>query len=229
MAMINKMSTLTEKAPLTFVRKSASFYDRGEAIMSTIEDIKIRVKNIRPGKPFTTNRFIGMGSRAAVDKALSRLVKAKKIKRVTRGVFVRPLQNRFVGEVMPEVPQVIEAMAHEHGEKIQLHGAEAARRFRLSTQMPTQLVYYTSGSSRVVHVGKLNVRLIHTSNSKKLAYGGTNVGLALSALWYLGKNQITNESISKIRSNLSFQDFTTLCEASKPEWMTKAIQDYCHE
>ena len=197
--------------------------------MSTIENVQVRIDNIRQGKPFTTNRFLGMGSRAAVDKALSRLVKAKRIKRVTRGVFVRPLQNRFIGEVMPEVSHVIKVMTEEQGEKIQIHGAEAARRFKLSTQMPTQPVYYTSGSSRIVHIGKLNVRLIHTSNSKRLAYGGTNVGLALSALWYLGKKQSNKDTISKLRNNLSFEDFNTLCKASKPSWMAKVIQDYCND
>lgn len=214
---------------MTFVRKYTTFYDKGDDFMSTIENVQVRIKGIRPGKPFTTNRFLSLGSRAAVDKALSRLVKTKSIKRVTRGVFVRPLHNRFIGEVMPEFSLVIKAMTSEHGEKTQLHGAEAARRFKLSTQMPTQPVYYTSGSSRIVHIGKLNVRLIHTSNNKRLAYGGTKVGLALSALWYLGKKQSNKHTISKIRSNLSFQDFNIFCEASKPSWMTKVIQDYCND
>ena len=197
--------------------------------MSVIKKIQARIKKIRQGKPFTTNLFLNLGSRAAIDKALSRLVKAKNIKRITRGIFVQPLQNRFVGEVMPDVSEVIEVMTREQGEKIQIHGAEAARKFKLTTQMPILSVYYTSGSSRIIHIDKLNVKLIHTSNSKKLAHSGTNVGLALSALWYFGKKQSNKTTIAKIRNNLSFQDFNTLCEAAKPEWMTKVIQDYCND
>ena len=69
------------------------------------------------------------------------LVEESAIQRIARGVFVRPKQSRFVGNVMPDVSSVVQVIAKEHGETIQVHGAEAARRFNLSTQMPTTPVY----------------------------------------------------------------------------------------
>ncbi len=149
--------------------------------MSTAETIRHRVMRARREEPFTNMRFLKLGSRASVDKALSRLVKEGLIHRITRGVFMRPKTNQFIGNVMPDVAKVVEVMARDHGETIQIHGAEAARRFKLSTQVPTMPVFYTSGSSRELKIGNLTVKLKHASH-RKLLLAGKRPGLALSAL-----------------------------------------------
>ena len=68
--------------------------------MSTTETIRQRLIRIKKGEPFTNARFLRLGSRAAVDKALSRFVGEGLIQRIARGVFVRPKRSRFVGTVM---------------------------------------------------------------------------------------------------------------------------------
>ncbi len=116
--------------------------------MATAETIRTRVMRVRRGEPFTNTRFIKLGSRASVDKTLSRLVEEGVIQQIARGLFVRPKESRFIGHVMPDVAKVVEVMTRDHGETIQVHGAEAARRLKLSTQVPTMPVFYTSGPSR---------------------------------------------------------------------------------
>jgi len=122
-----------------------------------------------------------------VDKALSRLVEEGVILRITRGVFVRPRTSRFIDDVMPDVAKIVAVIAKDRSETIQVHGAEAARRFKLSTQVPTIPVFHTSGPSRQLKIGNLVVKLVHASH-RKLLLAGTRPGLALSALWYLGKD-----------------------------------------
>ncbi len=197
--------------------------------MSVAENIRNRVQRVPRGEPFTNNRFLKLGSRPAVDKAISRLVDEGVIERVVRGVFVRPRKSRFVGNVMPEVSRVIEVIAKSHGETIQVHGAEAARRFKISTQMPTRPVYYTSGPSREIRVGKLTVKLMHTSSHRKLQHAGKKPGLALTALWYLGKEQVNAETIRRIREGLSAEEFETLRFTPMPGWMSQAIETYSKE
>ena len=197
--------------------------------MSVTANIRNRVQRVQRGVPFTNSRFLKLGSRPAVDKAISRLVEEGMIERVTRGVFFRPKKSRFVGNVLPEVSRVIEVIAKGHGETIQVHGAEAARRFKISTQMPTKPVYYTSGPSREIQVGKLVVRLMHTSSQRKLQHAGKKPGLALAALWYLGKEQVNVETIRLIREGLSNKEFETLRSTSMPAWMTQAIETYNKE
>jgi len=197
--------------------------------MSVAESIRNRVQRVQRGEPFTNSRFLKLGSRPAVDKALSRLVEEGLIERVTRGVFFRPEKSRYISNVLPKVSRVIEVIAKSHGETIQVHGAEAVRRFKISTQMPTKPVYYTSGSSRVIHVGKLAVKLMHTSSRRKLQHAGKKPGLALTALWYLGKEQVNTEIIRRIREGLSSEEFETLRSTSMPGWMTEAIEIYNKE
>jgi DNA-binding Lrp family transcriptional regulator len=185
--------------------------------MSVAESIKSKVLRMQKGDPFVTNRFLNLGSRPAVDKAISRLVEEGVIERVARGV-------RFVGKVMPDVSRVVEVIAKGHGETIQVHGAEAARRFKISTQMPIKPVYYTNGPSREIQVGNLKVKLVHTSSQRKLQFAGKKAGLALTALWYLGKEQVNSEAIRLIREGLSESEYEQFLSASKPLWMNQAIQ-----
>lgn len=196
--------------------------------MSTIERVKKFAMRIPRGQPFTTKRVARtkIGSTATVHKALSRLASEGYIQRVAQGVYVRPEKSRFVTNPMPNVHRVVEAIAKGNGETVQVHGAEAARRFGLSTQAPTQPTYYTSGPTREVKVGNLPVKLMHTTSHRKLQHAGEKTGLALSALWYVGKEGINPEVIHCVESQLKPEEFNTLRKAQTPAWMTEALDTY---
>ncbi len=196
--------------------------------MSTAQTIRNHVLRVRRGEPFTNTRFLKLGSRSSVDKTLSRLVEEGVILRIARGVFVRPKRSRFIGSVMPDITKVVEVIAKDHGETIQIHGAEAARRFKLSTQVPTTPVFYTSGSTRELKIGNLTVKLKHASH-RKLHLAGKRPGLALSALWYLGKNDVDANVVGAIREGLTAEEFETLKHTDMPDWMAVALERYDKE
>src|SRR6266851_365560 len=177
-----------------------------KSIMTTAEAIRKQIKEIGVGEPFTSTQFKGLGTRASVDQTLSRLVKQGEMVRVSRGVFVRPKKSRYVGQVMPEPSKVAQAIANAHGETIQVQGAEAARLLGLTTQMPLQAVFYTSGPNRKLKLGNLQLTLKHVAQ-RKLALAGKPSGLALSALWYLGKGQVSTGTIKTIRAKLTPEAF----------------------
>lgn len=192
--------------------------------MTVTEKIRKQVEHIPEGQPFKATEMLQFGSRAAVDQALSRLSKTSKVVRVTRGVYVRPKMNKYVGQVMPEPMKVAEAIARS---KIGIHGAEAARHFQLTTQVPTQPIYYTSGPSRTFRIGNLKVILKHVAE-RKLELAGREAGLGLNALWYLGKENVTPSVIEKIKSKMSPSEFETLKSSTTamPAWMADAIYKY---
>ena len=103
---------------------------------------------------------------------------------------------------MPDIHEVVETIARSNGETIQIHGAEAARRFGLTTQVPTAPLFHTSASSRTIRIGGVTVRMVHTSNRRRLQCAGEPTGAALSALWYLGKDNVTPETIARIEAAL---------------------------
>ena len=183
-----------------------------------------------PGTPIPTSRLLRYGTRASVDQTLSRLVRSGFIERAARGVYYRPKTSRLVvGPVPPEPRAVVEALTEGRGESIAVHGAEAARQLGLSTQVPRSPVFLTSGRSKKVRMGNLEMRLQHVS-SRELALAGRPAGTALAALRYLGPERVTSAVISQVRTKLPAAEFTALREetAAMPAWLSDAFFRYEH-
>jgi hypothetical protein len=198
-----------------------------ENIMTIAAQIRSCIKAIPLGEPFTPTKFSAYGTRSAIDQTLYRLVKNGEIKRISRGIFVRPEVNRFIGDVMPEPVKVIKTLAKATGATIQVHGAEAARQLELSTQTPMRPIFLTSGSNRSFKIGNIKVTLRHTS-ARKLLLADSPAGLALTALWYLGKELVNTATIEKIRQKLPASEFEAL-KSSVPEmpaWMSNTFFRY---
>ncbi len=189
-------------------------------VMSTAEEIRKKITELPPGKPFTPAIFSTIAERSNIDKTLNRLVSSGFIEKPARGIFVRPEQSRF-GSLPVEPLEVAAAKANA---PVEIHGAEALRRLGLSTQVPVRPVFYTAGRSKTFEVNGVPVRLQHIS-AKKLVRTGTMVGMVISALWYLGKEGVTNEVLAVIRSKLSEEEYEQLKASapSMPGWMSQAL------
>ena len=191
--------------------------------MSITESVRNRLRGFPKGKPFTTSRLVALGPRGTVDRALARLVERGEIERLARGVFVCPRRNRYVGNVLPGVHEVVRTLASDRGETVQVHGAEAARRLGLTTQASITPVYHTSASTRSIRVGNTVVRMTHTSNPRRLQFAGEPAGLALAALWYIGKDDATANTVATIKSAIGPEAFARLRSAQMPAWMDKLL------
>ncbi len=198
--------------------------------MKELELVKNQVNRMPRGKPFAVSSIRGEVSYANVRQVLSRLVKAGEIMRATRGIYVRPKEVPYLGKVLPGSEEVVKAITKQTGEVIAVHGAEAIHRLNLSTQVPMQTIFYTTGNTRRIKVGKLEITLKHISPSK-LVKPGTTTCLVISALWYLGKSQVNAEVIGKIKQRLKPEEFTELCKHMEqmPAWMVEAFNQYQRE
>ncbi|MCC4595424.1 DUF6088 family protein [Xanthomonas campestris pv. phormiicola] len=195
--------------------------------MTTSQAIRERIATHSAGEPFTPALFAGLGSRAAIDQTLMRMAKAGHIARLGHGLYSVPKPSRFGVKAMPAPEVVAQTLAAAEGATVDVHGAEAARRFGFSTQVPAQPVFYTTGSSHAVRIGKMVVRLQHVA-PRKLVLAGRPAGQALSALWYLGKRQVTRATFRRFAEKLPPKEFQALREAksSMPAWMVEALMDY---
>ena len=122
----------------------------------------------------------------------------------------------------------MEVVTKANGETIQIHGAEAVRRLGLSTQMQVLPTFYTSGSTREIKVGNAVVRLQHVSKDR-LQHAGTKVGVALTALHYIGKEGVSAKVVSKIVNALSSEELIKLRACKMPEWMRSALSHAAKE
>lgn len=198
--------------------------------MSVSKQIQKKIKGFKRGKPFKSASFLELGSRASVDQALWRLVKKGEITRIKNGVFVKPEKNPYVGEVLPEPVEIARFHARESGNKVGINGAEAARRLGFSTQMPSRALFLTNGPSKKYRLGNLEVIMKHVA-PRKVALAERPAGEALSALWYLGKNQVNAETFEVIESKLPDSEFAVLVENRNimPGWMREALNVYTKE
>ena len=198
--------------------------------MTGIEQIKNRLESIPAGEPFSANLFRSLTSADNVKQILSRLVKTEAIKRVARGVYVKPNIVENIGDVPPSAKEIAKTLAQTTGETIMVHGAEAARQLQLSTQVPMQLIFYTNGNSRKLTIANKTVELKHVNPSKLLG-AGTITGTVISALNYLGKKNVTTKTIKKTRRQLSPEDFNCVLNEieNMPAWMSTIFYYYQRE
>lgn len=190
--------------------------------MSVTKSITIRIQHMPKGQPFLGSLFAQSGSRSSVNKALSRLVQAGALERIVRGVYMRPKATKYVGNVRASALAVMKLMIKANGETVQVHGAEAVRLMGLSTQMQERPIFYTSGTTRQIRVGNTTVRLQHASKDR-FQHAGTRVGVALTALHYIGKVALSSEIASHIQKALSEDEFKTLQACQMPSWMRTAL------
>ena len=107
--------------------------------------------------------FLDFGSSESVKKALYRLETKDKIKRLSHGIYYKPKFSKIVGELLPSVEEIAQAIARRDKARIIPTGVYAENILGLTTQVPMKLVFLTDGASRVVKIDNKNY-----SNSKPL-------------------------------------------------------------
>lgn len=192
--------------------------------MKTATAIRRCIEAMPLGEPFLLSRFLAVGTRSSVDQAIGRLTRAGVITRVARGVYVRPKPSRLFGTALPSTEMIVKSLAEANGEVIEISGAEAERRFGLTTQTSMKTVYLTSGPSRKIRVGKLEIELRHAC-ARKLALAGKKEGQAMLALLSRGREQVGEREIRLVRNQLSTEEFDRLASAFGivPAWLVTAL------
>lgn len=200
-----------------------------ELIMTASATIKAHILSLPEGKPFSSNALRSFASTENIRQILNRLVKSGEIKRVSRGIFVKP-KRLSSGEQLPSSFEIAKTLTKSTGETIIVHGAEAARQLQLTTQVPMRLVFYTNGNTRTLKIANRTVRLKHV-NPSRLTAPGTMAGLIISALGYLGRDAVTTEIISVIKQQISKEEFknTIALTEKMPAWMSDIFYKYQQE
>ena len=172
--------------------------------------------------PIQAADLLHLGDRAAVSRALSRLAHSKRLLRICRGLYMRPIQTQF-GLRAPALEQAITALASLWGETIVSNGGDAANWLGLTTQVPVRTVYFTSGPDRLLYFGAQRVELRHAP-SWQLTARNRNAGTVIRALAWLGPNEV-ERSLDAVLPVLSEEDLSELLAARMvmPPWMAEPI------
>ena len=187
---------------------------------SSPEQIMTYASTLPEGALLHPKVLLHLGTRAAIDQALSRLAKKGRLLRVCHGIYVRPVDTRL-GRRPPIVEKVIASLAALWGETIVPCGGAAANSFGLTTQVPVRSVYLTSGPNRQLTLGDLTVDLRHAPRWQ-LAAPNRPAGEAVRALSWMGPDEV-EASLDVIGSKLSSEDLQELAglRAIMPNWIAE--------
>ena len=186
------------------------------------ENILSQAETLPEGALISAKGFSHLGSRAAIDQALRRLKQRKELIPIYRGAYVRPVKSRF-GVRAPSAEKVVEAIAATRAETVVPHGAAAANSLGLTTQVPTKLVYLTSGRNRSFRLGAQVVEMKHAPQWMLLP-SHRAAGEAVRALAWMGERHAA-EALTALKHKLprSTVDELIALRPALPAWLSKSI------
>jgi hypothetical protein len=194
---------------------------------STHQRIEEYTKTLPEGASISAKGLLHLGSRAAVDQALSRMVRQGGLLRAARGVYLRPVEGRF-GRRPPSPAKVVESFAALKGETIASSGAAAANALGLTSQVPVREVYLTSGPSRELRIGARVVVLQHAP-PWQLALADRPAGAALRALAWAGPKQ-AGKTMRALKRSLPESERRAISAARGrlPTWAASCVSALAH-
>jgi hypothetical protein len=179
---------------------------------------------------FTPASFTALGSRAAIDKALQRLVAGGGLRRLSRGLFDKPRHDELLGTLWPSVDAVVHALVGKHKLRVQPAGVYAANLLGLSEQVPAKVVLLTDGVSRTVRAGPMRIALKRTS-PRNMAAANRLSGLVIQAFKSLGREHITPQRLAHLRKTVPGPERARLLKDLDlaPGWMRPMLREVAQE
>lgn len=199
---------------------------RAPSLNSLDTQLSRRVRRSPAGTVFTPDSFATMGSRAAIDKTLQRMVQRGELRRLSRGLYDKPRHDELLGTLWPAVDAVVKAVAGKDRIRTQPAGVYAANLLGLSEQVPAQVVLLTDGISRSVQAGPLKITFKRTT-PRQMAAAGRLSGLLIQAFKSLGAPHIGSTRIRHLRETLPIAERAKLLQdlALAPAWMRPLLRE----
>ena len=160
-----------------------------------------------------------------VGSILSELTTEGILVKIAHGIYTKPRKSKF-GVVLPSVDKVVQAIATRDNAEILPSGMTALNALGLSTQVPMNYTYLTTGSERTVNLSNRKV-LLKRGVPKNFCYGTRLISLLVQALKALKKENVGDSELNIIRQLvLKETDKETLVKDvdMMPAWMKRIIK-----
>ena len=145
--------------------------------------------------------------------------------KLSQGIYAKPRKSRF-GVVLPSVDKVVQAIALRDNAEVIPSGVTALNALGLSTQVPMNYTYLTTGSERIVKLKNQQVAF-KRGVPKNFCYGTRLITLLVQALKLLQQRNLKDTDLQTIRSLVAKeQDKATLTKDvdMMPAWMKRVVK-----
>ena len=196
-----------------------------------LNQIRGNIERAEAGSVFVSTDFTDITDKKTVNMGLIRLADEGLIKKILFGVYYKPEFNELLGEsVAPSPNNVAHALARNFGWTIVPCGDTALNLLGLSTQVPSQWVYVSDGAYKEYTFDNTTIKFKRTTNKEisKLSY---KTALTIQALKALGKDNVSEQIICRLKKALSEEEKEKMLAESKSatSWVLELIKVICKD
>ena len=146
-----------------------------------------------PDEVWTPGDFADLGSRAAVDKTLQRLVAAGGLRRVDRGLYDQPRKNKLTDRpTVPDYRAVIRAVTRRDQARAVIDGMTAANDLGLTTAVPARIEVLVDARLKPIKLGNQEIHFKFAAPSR-LYWAGRPAMPVVQALRWM-QDMLTQDS-----------------------------------
>ena len=160
-----------------------------------------------------------------VGGILAELTNEGKLVKLAQGIYAKPSISRF-GMVLPSVEKIVQAIATRDHAKVIPSGMTALNILGLSTQVPMNYTYLTTGSERTIKLTNQKITM-KRGVPKNFCYGTLLITLLVQALKALKQSNVEQEDLQIIRTLISKEpDKENLNKDvdMMPAWMKRIVK-----
>ncbi len=160
-----------------------------------------------------------------VGGTLAELTNEGVLIKLAQGIYAKPRKSRF-GLVLPSVEKIVHAIATRDNADVLPSGMTALNVLGLSTQVPMNYTYLTTGSERTVKLKNQQV-LLKRGVAKNFCYSTQLIALMVQALKALKQEKVGQEELQTIRNLISKEpDKISLAKDvdMMPAWMKRIVK-----
>lgn len=196
-----------------------------------LNQIRNIIEKSENGSVFVSTDFTDITDKKTVNMALLRLADEGLVKKILFGVYCKPEYNELLGEtVAPSPNKVAHALARNFGWTVVPCGDMALNLLGLSTQVPSQWVYVSDGAYKEYTFDNTTIKFKRTTN-KEISKVSYKTALTIQALKALGKENITEQVISRLKKILTDEEKEKMLAESKSatSWVLELIKIICKD
>lgn len=196
-----------------------------------LNQIRGNIERAEAGSVFVSTDFTDITDKKTVNMGLIRLADEGLIKKILFGVYYKPEFSELLDEtVAPSPNKVAHALARNFGWTIVPCGDTALNLLGLSTQVPSQWVYVSDGAYKEYTFNNTTIKFKRTTN-KEISKVSYKTALTIQALKALGKENITEQVISRLKKILTDEEKEKMLAESKSatSWVLELIKIICKD
>ena len=196
-----------------------------------LNQIRGNIERAEAGSVFVSTDFTDITDKKTVNMGLIRLADEGLIKKILFGVYYKPEFSELLGEtVAPSPNKVAHALARNFGWTIAPCGDTALNLLGLSTQVPSQWVYVSDGAYKEYTFDNTTIKFKRTTN-KEISKVSYKTALTIQALKALGKENITEQVILRLKKILTDEEKEKMLAESKSatSWVLELIKVICKD